>query len=214
MNSFFQYVVLSCLVLTTLAAEPNLIRYFPFDDDFTEAVHHGIPELYGQPMLTEGRFGKAVNLDGKSALLFDSRPDLDLETFTLTAWVRSDEGVPNGLVAGKGVDGYYLWINQGEVKSGFFGKQFHEGVSGIYLKPGVWYFIAVSYDGEHLRVYVDDHLHWLAAVGETPRPNKGRFVIGHEPNDPPSYHFRGRVDEVRVYDGALDSAAILELFAP
>ncbi|MEM1221480.1 MAG: LamG domain-containing protein [Verrucomicrobiota bacterium] len=204
---------LLCVVTFTYAERPTLIRHFTFDDGFSESVYRNEPvEIVGNPGTVEGVSGEAVHLDGQSALVYDDYFDLNVEQFTFTAWVRLDEQEGLYAVVNKGVDAYWIFVNHGEVKGGFYDKKFYEAISGTYLQPGKWYFTAITYDGEMLRLFVDQHLHWIKKIEGKPRSVDGPLVIGAEPNQPHSYFFRGAIDEVRLYDGAISKAEMLKLY--
>ncbi|MBA3393468.1 MAG: LamG domain-containing protein [Deltaproteobacteria bacterium] len=76
------------------------------------------------------------------------------------------------------------------------------------LQEGRWTYLAVTYDGAVLRLYVDAA---LQAISSTPAvaipPTTNAFVIGGR-NGGQHLFFAGAVDEVALYDRALELAAL------
>lgn len=215
MNKCLFFCAVSLLSLNLSKAETaKLIRHFNFDEGFLESVYSNEPsEIVGSPTLIDGISGQAVRLDGQSALIYDDYFDLNVTTYTLTAWVNPDLQEQRALIVNRGTNNYWILFNQGEVRSGFYDKDRQEIYSATYLQPGTWYFIAVTYDGQAIRMYIDQHLHWMKKVEGRPRQIEEPFVIGAQPaNKEIGNFFRGTIDEVRLYDGALSQAEVFELF--
>ncbi|MEO1085500.1 MAG: LamG domain-containing protein, partial [Acidobacteriota bacterium] len=82
--------------------------------------------------------------------------------------------------------------------------------SGGDLSPGVWYHAAAVYDGEAMRLYLNG-----VAVGSLPKTGAVSVDpavdawIGDQPGG--TRPFDGLIDDVRVYDRALDSTELLAL---
>jgi hypothetical protein len=80
-------------------------------------------------------------------------------------------------------------------------------VAGRSANPiGVWSYVALTYDGSRLRLFVDGH---QAAS----RPTTGPVATARNPlwfggNHPFGEFFEGLIDEARVYDRALSDAEI------
>ena len=217
MKPIIKKLLFLCLILTnfsSVSAElPPPLRYFTFDEGFTESMNGYKPEkVIGNPSFVAGISGQALQLDGKSALIYDSSVDLNLEQFTLTSWLYFDDKKQSGSIVGKGDDSYWIFFNFGEIKSGFLDAKYHECRSGIYLQPQQWYFLSVTYDGVTLRSYVNDHLDSIKIVSSAPRKVKGALMIGAEGNTPPNHYFRGIIDEVRIYNESLSTAEIRSLY--
>ncbi len=83
--------------------------------------------------------------------------------------------------------------------------------SGNFVN-GQWIHVAGTYDGSNMRVYVDGVEVGSAAktgvVGSNPAVP---FWIGGNPDSPTSRPWDGKIDDVRLYDGALSPAEIQAL---
>jgi hypothetical protein len=76
------------------------------------------------------------------------------------------------------------------------------------ITAGEWHHVVVSYDGAHALLYLDGHR--VGQVDETGALRlDGDLYVGHRPTatELPA-NFIGAIDEVAVYDHALESAEI------
>lgn len=203
----------ACILVPAQITAAKLIRHFTFDNDLVEAVNGNPPtQTIGTPKLVNGIEGQAIQLDGNSALVYDDYYELTLKEFTLSAWVYVENTEQAGNIAGRGTDIYWIFFNHGEIKSGFYDGKFQECYSGVYLQPKNWYFLAITYDGKTLRAYINDHLDTIKQVESAPRRLDEPFIIGAEGISPPRYFFEGMIDEVRLYDSALNRQELLNLY--
>lgn len=71
------------------------------------------------------------------------------------------------------------------------------------VSPGAWHHVAATFDGETGRLYLDGRM-----IGETaataPLVLTGDLFIGHRPTGEMPLSYRGAIDEVAVYDRALE----------
>ena len=73
-------------------------------------------------------------------------------------------------------------------------------------EPNVWTHLALTYDGAQMRLYVDGELTDTTAAPEGVEPSAGDLSIGCETEY--KDHFKGLIDEVRVYDRALGAGEV------
>jgi hypothetical protein len=75
------------------------------------------------------------------------------------------------------------------------------------LTPGTWYHVAAVYDGAAMRLYVGgSEVGSLGKTGPITASAAGIFVGANPPDAYAPFH--GELDDVRVYNTALDSAAL------
>jgi hypothetical protein len=75
-----------------------------------------------------------------------------------------------------------------------------------------WVHVAGTYDGSRLQIYVDGYTGGASGIiGEQFQPNDGPMMIGHFVNPNWPYPFDGAIDEVRVYNRALNASEIAAL---
>jgi Concanavalin A-like lectin/glucanases superfamily/Putative amidase domain len=183
----------------------------PTVEDVTGDGHEGTIE--GATRTEHGKYGGALNFAGKAGecVTVASSPELGLgEEFTIEAWVKSAElvGEPIVFKESEGFYSYILGISLGEdgraegwVSDGEGEWEVHSAGS---LEANVWTHLALTYDGAHLRLYVDGEQAATKAVSGLKLSSEGPLDIGCAP----PYHetFHGRIDEVRIYNRALSSA--------
>lgn len=72
-----------------------------------------------------------------------------------------------------------------------------------------WYHVAVSYDGDNLRLFVNGVEEGVRAISLPALPSGATFYVGRGPD---AVFFEGLIDEVRVYDYPLTGSEIRGLF--
>lgn len=186
-----------------------------------------------QPVLVEGKSGKAVLLDGENGFEFPgvghfSRTD----PFSISLWLKPTAAAPRAVVLhhsrapiDAGSRGYELLLEQNRVAFGM-----HHMWPGNSLKVAAkvalvadkWAHVAITYDGnsraEGLRIYVNGKQQPVEFIRDG--LYKDITYEGGEPNLALGYRFRdngfkgGTVDELRIYDSALSSLQVISLYSP
>ena len=168
-----------------------------------------------------GRYGSGLQFDGEEdCVTIEATPDLQFtEEFSLEAWVRpegaGEEALPVIEMADENSLGaeeeyaYELLAGQKELPKGWVRKGGASGFQGVYgeevLPEHAWAHLALTDDGAHIRLYVNGVL-----VDTNTAPSlttaEGPVEIGCEPYA----HFKGRIDEVRLYNRALNGTEVAE----
>jgi len=179
-----------------------------------------------------GRVGGGYYFDGTNHIEVPPAPELAPEQLTLALWVYVPEGPPATrhypwLVCANGhewADGHYGLALINNVPAAFLniggGRENVHTVSAKdprharplgdeALKREQWHHLALTYDGADLRLYVDGEERASAHVA-TPRNSvPGPIALGRrQDNSGDGYHFRGAMDEVRLYSRALTVKAL------
>ncbi len=166
--------------------------------------------------LTDGKYGGAINFPGHSesrCLVVPDSPELRLsEEFTLEAWVRPVGGIfedPVVVRESEGEDAFGLGLGSREEwePEGFIGegKGSKAAVGGEKVREYGWVHLATTYDGARIRLYEDGELVATEDAPTPPAAGEGELKIGC---DEPDGQFTGKIDEVRVYNRALDGAEV------
>ncbi|HKO37470.1 MAG TPA: LamG domain-containing protein, partial [Solirubrobacterales bacterium] len=167
--------------------------------------------IEGAEWFDKGKFGSALHFDGvegEQVTVPDSN-DLDLtDELTLEAWVRPTEAIEwSSIVTKKRGSGIsYQLVAHGDHNApvGYLANAEKEwGVDGgtTPLPAKTWSHIAFTSDGGRLRFYVNGKLKGSDSMLVAAAASTGPLVIGGET-------FKGRIDEVRIYDRALGEGEI------
>lgn len=173
------------------------------------------------------RLGASIALHGADHQYIDvpQSPRLDVDHFTLSAWVRYS-GVENDATGGRWEvleKAASYWVNirtNGRVRvGGFFGGCEGPGVwqfldSTEAVRPGVWTHVGGTYDGQTLAVSINGRLSAARPVSGSTCINGEPLAIGAKNNPSKGLleaFWDGRLDDVRIYDRALTAAEISEL---
>jgi len=135
---------------------------------------------------------------------------------TIAAWIKADD-VSAGLhpivstYYYENPDhyyGYFLFLN-GDKPSFYLAG--HEVPSGVSIDTSDWYYLAGTYDGFTLKIYVNgDDPNTKSRSGLTGfYEDYNNTYIGRDV--PTLSYFDGKIDDVRVYDWAMDQAKIWEI---
>jgi hypothetical protein len=86
------------------------------------------------------------------------------------------------------------------------------GTRGGGMKTGVWYHVVGTFDGKHLRIYLNGKQVSYVRQTVAPKMRGLPLWIGYGRGFPPEY-FRGLMDEVMVFDRALSPTEVEALYA-
>ncbi len=160
-----------------------------------------------------GKYGKALQFNGSSALVtIPDAASLHLTTaMTLEAWVNPSTVNGNWRdVIYKGNDNYYLEAtstNSSKPDGGLIaGGSYGDAFGTAALPANTWSYLAETYDGSTLRLYVNGtqvaSTAHTGAISTSANPLQigGDSIYGQ--------FFAGMIDEVRIYNTALTATQI------
>ena len=178
--------------------------------------HGHTATIEGAEWTNHGRYGGALAFNGTSSCV--SIPDSEelrlSEEFTLESWIRP-EGVSKRPViykeATEDFPSYSLGIgfNTYGLPEGQLGKEgkTHQDIAGTAkYAQDAWSDLALTYDGAKMRLYVNGELVATKAVEKPDSGAPGPLKIGCSKLI--GSYFKGRIDEVRVYDRALTAGEV------
>jgi len=167
-----------------------------------------------------GKYGGALSFDGvDDSVEAPDDPSLDLNAFTLGAWVKFDSvGGYHYIVSkagGASNDNYYFYYENYDAYPGFYCG--FEGATGwneiIYdWAPPLddWLYVTCVFDdaGDEIRFYVNGILKDSLATTDRPLQGEEDVRIGLDGWDTSA--FDGAIDDVRIYNYARTQKQILE----
>ncbi len=200
----------------TLPSTP--VAAYSFDAGEGELAEDLSGEHDGELVNTEwvkGKYGSAIYLDGNDDYVeIPDSPELALnEEFTIEAWVRPDEDATWESVVWKETENFYSYtLMAGGEEAGMPEGALADEVESWVdvegeedLTDNAWSHLALTYDGANLRLYVDGELIDTEPASPNTEDPEGRLFFGT--NDDEDF-FNGRIDEVRIYERALDAGEL------
>ena len=195
---------------------PEPVAYYSFDDsdpyaDVSGFGHDGVP--FGPSQVVDGIIGQALDLPNGSFVELaagETFPSGD-EPRTIMGWIR-----PNDLNSSATILSYGSGNQLAFLLRSFSGAGAGGGLSlardlvvfGGVFQPGEWHHLAMSYDGEFARLFVDGQERQTSLRDWFVTP--GAATLGSMAGG--SRFANGALDEVRVYDQSLSPEQIETLF--
>ncbi|MBT3691021.1 hypothetical protein HOG16_02130 [Candidatus Woesearchaeota archaeon] len=193
--------------------DENTVALWHFNENSGTVVYDETDNGYdgdiNGPIWVEGRFGSALDFDGVDDYIFVANsPTIQTSTeVSLEAWVKADsvDGEENTIIKKNGP--FHLSILDGKVYGGVYaGPPDWTFLSGnTDLDIGEWYHLAMTYDGEHIRVFVNGVEDGsIEKTGTMPIVSQDVYIGStHDPGNM-RWYFDGTIDEVRISNIARD----------
>ena len=212
----------------------GLMVEIPFDGDCSEKISGttgtSFHTLYGTNR--KGEANKAIYFFRADSSYVDfgdlSGATLNENGFTVSCWVGVNDTTSVGAVMSKrGLTGPWEYSLDNHFSTGVFNLDNWDfgGGTSVYgidplkasapIQPQVWQHLVYVANGSELRVYVNGVLQngvdqRNAGIAFT--NTDAHFVIGNGGGYNKNYHLDGAVDDVRIYNRALDEQAISYLY--
>jgi hypothetical protein len=213
----------------------GLVAYYPFNGNANdESTNGNNGTVYGATLTTD-RFGKAnsaYSFDGLTDYIsIPDAPSLDPATaISVSAWIKvAKSSTSCGIVSKFGADNSMIgqWVLKQGVLGGIQGLSGYvvnasqaahgEAFSPGQLIDGVWHQLMMTYNGSIVVLYEDGN-----AVANSPLVGNievypqaveiGRWYHGLN-NGGNNYYYSGLIDDVRIYNRALSSNEVGQLYA-
>jgi Protein of unknown function (DUF1553)/Concanavalin A-like lectin/glucanases superfamily len=200
----------------------------PLDGDTIQQTTGKAADLQdGDGGYRAGVIGQALELDGQTHLAVGDLGNFGFyDKFTLAAWACvSERG--GGTIVSRMIDtpqgeGYQLAITEGKLQLNLVKRWLDDATrveTSAAITPGLWHHVAATYDGsreaEGIKLYVDGQPQALTVLLDELNQSfatKQPLRIGA--GGGPESRFRGAIDELRVYQGALAADEVQILATP
>jgi hypothetical protein len=160
----------------------------------------------------------ALSLDGASYVAIDGGPELDVTSrFTMEMWIKAEGAgtlISKDALGADTTGAYNLYLSGSgaSLNLGYETNNSHPNLSvADAITTGEWHHVAASFDSGTLTLYVDgNQIGSLAGVPEPSAINSDMLIGRRGWSDDPD-HFRGQIDDVRMWNTARDQADIQNL---
>jgi hypothetical protein len=218
-----------CLFAVSGAPRPEgLVGYWAFNaadvSDTTVRDRSGKNRngtLVGGPTLAPGRHAEAVSLDGvDDQVLVGNLMATGAGRISAAAWVYKNDADGDDFVVSKAAatsttDPNYVWslgVAGDLVRVRLQGAAGVETFDGPKIAAQRWTHLGFTYDGSNVRIYVNGRLRQTAAHTGLVLASNVPVVIGGSADGLNDTNFAGRIDDVRLYDLALDPRSMLAAY--
>ncbi len=178
--------------------------------------------ISNEGLRSDGIIGKGIAFNGSGYIdAGSSFSDNVQNEVTMSAWVKPSALAGNyqGIImhGGPNEDSFAMYLKPDTKRVAF--KTTGTTSSWIYVDnvnviwDGNWHHLAVTYNGAEKIIYLDNEvIYKIAATGSIESGQGYKLMIGAGRDVTPSLFFEGSMDEVRVYNYALTSTEISQLF--
>jgi len=230
-----QHTGLGCFTPSCTTFPTNAIAWWPLNGNADDIIEQHTSTLITNVGISQGQVGRGLvcrRKDGGVTVPDNWGLNFSTGDFSITAWVRpetasTDYGVMNIVdkrdVAGDtSTKGYEMYLVDGQL-----GFQMSDDQGGPQLgandttdlRDGNWHFVAITVDRDDPsggKLYVDGSL--VQTFDPTAAPGDMTttgipLLIGIHPSSYLDCNFRGGLDEVAVYQYAIDSTSLGDLYA-
>jgi hypothetical protein len=200
----------------------GLVAYYPFNGNADDESGNGRDGIVQGATIDADRFGRPLNAyrfdDVDDGIRIGASPVTN--QLTIAAWILKEGDSTNHdqIVCVTNEGGVYLNIypiqNPTIHNHIDFGANYH--TSDRYFSPdpiplNTWVHIVASYDGQNVRLFQNGQL--VAEAARTGGFSAGTMYIGRDGGDStPIDVFRGSIDDVRIYDRALSTSEVSQLY--
>jgi len=218
---FFSVLVLSLFVIPCIASaldinDDTLLLYLPFNDDTEDYSKNGNhAEIVGNADFDEGVIGQALMFSEAGEVKAPYIP-LNEKSFTVCMWVKPElaGGDQQCVFSQKDTNAtntslHFRTYLDGRVRIGFYSNDLDAGAGTV--KAGQWTHICfwLDVDDNSRRIYADgvQVAEDAGKSGIVYKGVKGETYVGSWSSS--GQKFNGAIDEVQVWDRALDEDEIL-----
>jgi len=196
----------------------NTVAYYPFNGNANdESGNDYSTNTNGSPTLVNDRFGeldKAYSFDGvDDYFVSDDVSPFELQEFTFSMWMKPDDFIGQNVFFGKDDvhRGFLFYTRQ----DSSIAMQLGNGTWNVQntnseLSTKKWTHFVSTYDGTNLKAYFDGELDVSGNIDVDITYITAPLVIGASSVSDSA--FNGNLDDIRIFNTALTSNQILELY--
>ena len=202
----------------------GLVAWYQLNGNASDASGYGNNgTVYGATSAANrfGNPGNAMGFDGYNDYVqVANNASLNItNAITVSAWINRDvTGVRHDVVCktttSGSYDGYHLIVGaQNEVQFALDIDGVWNGCEGGAIDAGNWHQLTGTFDGTQIALYIDGILWATERDPGTIGVNNQNLYIGRAvPGFETGYFFDGSIDDVRIYNRALSSGEVQQLY--
>lgn len=206
-----------CCGSCSIDIDTGLVGYWQFEEGSgttaTDSSGNGNDGTIYGATYTTGKFGNALSFDGNGDYVVAENVFSGSNPFTASVWVKPDScSVSGSFLARMGASQQYAWVLKFDTTNSAL-RYYHVGLweeshYNFACKVGEWIHAAIAWDGDYTYLYYNgtqvDSDNINSALSDLPN-----LFIGNEVD---LSYFNCTIDEIKIYNRALSSAEILELY--
>ena len=214
-------MLFTVIFITEISFADDLVLHLSFDDlngdvakDLSKFENDAT--FKGNPKLVEGQFGKAVDFDGKTWAEIPDHASIDIvDGITIELWANlrkagnEQTGVEKGTTWKAGLYTLAPYYRNGSILQ-FFDLPEHcddENIGGN-IQDETWHFMAGTWDGTTIKLYIDGELSKELECKGKLTPNDDPLFIGARGGT--QRFVNGALDEIKMYNYALTADELKE----
>ena len=214
-------IAISCILtlapLNTIAANQsseNRLHYWSFDGNCIDASNAIEFSYKSEPKYAEGKHSEALDTKNGPALQSDTLKDNTLRGFTMGAWFTLDSDardwniiMSKGDTLNSGADRFQIHIGHAsEAEGGGYiltyvpaaGGLLSNKDDGVFVPFNTWTNVAVTYNGEYIRMYINGELAAERKAEGSLELSKNTYntiTVGALNHDGQTFRFCGSIDD-------------------
>jgi hypothetical protein len=207
---------------------PGVVSWWQMEGNANDSIGSNNPSATNAISFVPGKVGQAVTLNSGGYIDIPDSPTLDLQQLSIEAWARPDGPGPNNDNAGnvliiKNINTSFgpqtsFNVNWRANDNRFNAAIYDVGVvSSDSFPPGVFYHVALTFDGATVKLYVNGVLEgqaaktgWITYDHTVPLTFGANFSGFRSAGYPRTWN--GIIDEVTLYNRALGSDEINAIY--
>lgn len=208
-------ITLSHIPVFSQAPTNGLVGYWPFNGNANDLSGFGNNGTVSGATLTTDRFGaanSAYSFNGSSYISVGNFP-ITRNTFSITFWFNTtDTTLIQRPVTHNWPNGAFSTDLSPQYGFGAAIQNVSSSQTNIYgvgnPRKNNWYHYALTYDGSILKLFVNGSLVSSSLTGIGLKTINTTLFFGGNP----SFFFKGKIDDIRIYNRAISSLEISESF--
>lgn len=192
---------------------PGLIGWWSGDGNTSDMALGNNAILRNGATYSPGIFGQAFSLESKNSFVeVPHSNSLNPGNITVECWFKIMGATPewSALIKKAGNNGYALEMaSPNQINFYVFTENWHR-TPPFTVSTDTWYHVAGTYDGSYIKLYVNGALAGQSPASGSIAPSSSSLRIGSDPAYPVDSNrmFNGLIDEVKIYNRALDAHEI------